>query len=515
MSTPNLPSSLPSARPEPTPPHEADRRLPLGRRHRWGLWGGLVAFGLMLVLPAPSGLEAAGWRTAAVTVLMAVWWMTEAIPIPATALLPLVLFPLLGVEELRPVAAPYANPLIFLFMGGFMVALAMERWQLHRRLALMVLSAVGVRPQAVVAGFMLAAAFLSMWISNTATAMMMLPIGLSVIELVGRRGGGDPDADRFAVTVLLAIAYACSLGGMATLVGTPTNAVLAGFMLESYGVEIAFADWMKVGLPLAVVGLVITFLVLTRWVYPIRVAAIPGGRAFIADSLRGLGRPSRGEVTVGVVFALVAGLWIGRGWLQPFVPGLSDATSAVLGAVLLFLLPAAPGVRVLDWETAKRLPWGVLILFGGGLSLAAMIRGSGLAEWIGGGLEGVGGLPVLVLALATVALIVFLTELTSNTATASAFLPILASLAVGLGENPLLLLVPAAIAASCAFMLPVATPPNAIVYGSGLVTIPQMARAGLVLNLIFIVLVTLGAFLLVPMALGVEVGVLPAWAAGF
>jgi len=469
----------------------------------------------MLALPAPGGLEAAGWRTAAVTALMAIWWMTEAIPIPATALLPLVLFPLLGVEEIRPVAAPYANPLIFLFMGGFMIALAMERWQLHRRLALKVLLAVGVKPHRVVAGFMIAAALLSMGISNTATAMMMLPIGLSVIELVGKRGKGgevDPEADRFAVTVLLAIAYACSLGGMATLVGTPTNAVLAGFMLESYGLEIAFADWMKVGLPLAVLGLVVTFVVLTRWVYPIRVTSIPGGRAFIVKSLRDLGKPSQGEVMVGAVFALVAGLWIGRGWVEAFLPGLSDATTAVLGAVLLFLLPAARGVRVLDWETAKRLPWGVLLLFGGGLSLAAMIRGSGLAEWIGGGLEGVGGLHILVLSLATVAVIVFLTELTSNTATASAFLPILASLAIGLGENPLLLAVPATLAASCAFMLPVATPPNAIVYGSERITIPQMARAGLVLNLIFIVLVTVGAYLLLPFALGVESlnpGILP------
>ncbi|MEM6793384.1 MAG: SLC13 family permease [Acidobacteriota bacterium] len=513
-----LPTSKPHGPPAGQPPHEADRQLPSGRRQRWGLWAGLALFALMLAMEPPAGLGAAGWRTAAVTALMAIWWMSEAIPIPATSLVPLALFPLLGVGGAREVAAPYANPLIFLFMGGFLIALAMERWRLHRRLALLILRAVGTRPRQVIGGFMLASAGLSMWISNTATAMMMMPIGLSVVGLAageetdGQRSG---DARELGVCVLLAIAYACSLGGVATLVGTPTNAVLAGFMLESYGVEIAFADWMRVGLPIALVGLAVTYLVLTRWAYPPRLEEIPGGRAFLDGSLKALGPTSRAEWTVAAVFGLVACLWIGRRWLTPFLPGLTDSTTAMLGALLLFVLPsgAGDGGRALDWESARRLPWGVLLLFGGGLSLASQIRDSGLAAFIGGRLEHASGLPILALSFLTVLVIVFLTELTSNTATASAFLPILASIAIGLGEDPLTLLVPAAIAASCAFMLPVATPPNAIVYGSGMVTIPQMVRAGVVLNAIFTVLVTLLAWLLLPWALGVEPGALPPWAA--
>jgi sodium-dependent dicarboxylate transporter 2/3/5 len=476
--------------------------------------------GLMLALPAPEGMAPAAWRAAAVAALKGVWWMTEALPIAATALLPLVVFPLLQVVDMRAAATPYANPLIFLFMGGFMIAMAMIRWQLHRRIALGIINLIGTRPTAIVLGFMVAAAFLSMWVSNTATAMMMMPIGLSVVELARGAAVGsapitrDSEGGHFAVALMLAIAYACSVGGMGTLVGTPTNALLAGYMDETYGVELAFVDWLLLGVPLVIVALPVIFLVLTRLVYPIRIREIPGGRAFVRSELEKLGPMQRPEKMVAAVFALVAALWIFRPLLTSLVPGLTDTGVAMGGAVLLFVLPVdlKRGLFVLDWETASKLPWGVLILFGGGLSLADAINDTGLASWIGSQTEVLATWPVLAIVAVVVALIVFLTELTSNTATAAAFVPVVASVAIGMGQSPLLLAVPAVLAASCAFMLPVATPPNAIVYGSSFVTIPQMVRAGIVLNLLFIVIVTALAFVLLPLTMGVELGVVPPWA---
>jgi solute carrier family 13 (sodium-dependent dicarboxylate transporter), member 2/3/5 len=360
-----------------------------------------------------------------------------------------------------------------------------------------------------------------MWISNTATAVMMLPIGISVIELVRRRIEPDEavasaDGANFSVALMLGIAYACSIGGLATLIGTPPNALLAGFLAETYGIQIGFGQWMLIGLPVTLVALPLVWGILTRGIYPVRVKSVPGGREMIAAEIERLGAPSRGEVMVGVVFGLTALAWIVRPLLESILPGLSDAGIAIGAAILLFLLPVdlRRGEFLLDWEWARRIPWDVLILFGGGLSLAAAITRTGLAAWIGGAMGGLEGLPVLGIVLAVVAAIVFMTELTSNTASAAAFLPVLAALAIGIGENPLLLTVPAALAASCAFMLPVATPPNAIVYGSGFVTIPQMARAGIALNFLFIFLVTLLAYALVLFAFGVEAGVVPPWATG-
>jgi sodium-dependent dicarboxylate transporter 2/3/5 len=498
-----------------------DRRL-LGR------FAGLGLFLIVLLAPPPPGLELPGWRAAAVGLLMAVWWMTEALPIAATSLLPLLLFPLLGILPIRQAAAPYANPLIFLFLGGFLIALAMERWELHRRVALLTIRAVGVRPSRVVAGFMIASAGLSMWISNTATAMMMLPIGLSVVQLVeGRKedagdgepghGGEEKEGTNFAVCLMLGIAYACSVGGLGTLIGTPPNALFSAYVLETWGVEISFVRWLAVGLPLTAVGLVVVFLVLVRWVFPLRLKELPGGRELIGRELAKLGPMSRAEKRVAAVFALTALLWVTRPLITRVLPGLSDAGVAIFGALSLFLIPAGgQGSKrrraLLDGGAFQRLPWRVLLLFGGGLSLASAIQGTGLAAWIGGRMEALAGWPVAAVALLVVAVIVLLTELTSNTATAATFLPVLGSMALGLGQNPLLLLAPAVLAASCAFMLPVATPPNAIIYGSGQVTIPQMVRAGIWLNILFSLLVTLAAFTLVPLAFGVQVGVVPGWA---
>jgi sodium-dependent dicarboxylate transporter 2/3/5 len=479
-----------------------------------GLIGGLLLFGILLAIPAPPGLSPAGWHTAAVGLLMATWWITEAIPIPATSLLPLVLFPLLGAGSIDEAARPYANPLIFLFMGGFLIALAMQRWDLHRRIALSVIQAVGTRPPALVFGFMLASAFLSMWVSNTATAMMMMPIGLSVVRLTETDEGRSAEQHTFAIVLMLGIAYACNVGGMGTIIGTPPNALLQGFLSETYGVELSFARWMLVGVPFVVVGVPLTYFVLTRVAFTLELDRIAGGKALIQQELEALGPLSRPEKMVGVVFGGVALLWMTRPLLSSYIPGLSDAGIAMSGAVLLFLLPvnSQEGTFVLDWDAAADLPWGVLLLFGGGLSLASAVERTGLATWIGERLGALEGAPVVLLVLAVGTTIILLTELTSNTATTAAFLPIVASVAIGVGQNPYLLLVPAALAASCAFMLPVATPPNAIVYGSEVMTIPQMARAGMALNLLFLILVAAAAYGLVPLVFGVEIGTVPPWA---
>jgi len=481
-------------------------------RGKVGLVLGGFLFLLMTVLPAPAGLAPAAWRTAAVGVLMAVWWVTEAIPIPATALLPLALFPLLGVADIRDAAAPFANPIIYLFLGGFLIARAMEATGLPRRIALGSIRVLGARPRSIVAGVMASCAFLSMWVSNTATALMMLPIGLSLIALVPEAEASDDDATgerrRFATALMLGIAYACSIGGMGTLIGTPPNAFLAGFMLESYGVTIGFAEWMLFGVPVVLVGLPLCYLLLTRVAFPIRMRELPGGRELVDREARALGSMSAAEIRVAVVFTLTAITWMARPILVEHVAplaGLSDAGIAMTAALALFLLPSGEpdGRRLLDWKLARDTPWGVLILFGGGLSLAAAIESTGLSAWFGTGVGGLSDWPITLLVMVIVVAVILLTELTSNTATAATFLPVLGGIAVGLGRDPLLLAVPAALAASGAFMLPVATPPNAIVYGSGAVRIGDMVRAGVWLNALFVLLVTAAAYVLLPLVFGV------------
>ncbi|MDT0633698.1 DASS family sodium-coupled anion symporter [Spectribacter hydrogenoxidans] len=494
-------SASPPDRSEPA----TTRRLSLA-----GLVGGLVGAAVLLALPAPAGLSAAGWHCAVVGLVMATWWITEAIPIPATALVPLAAFPLLGVADIDATARPYANPIIFLFLGGFLLALAMQRHGLHRRLALAIVAAVGSGPRRIVLGFVLATGFLSMWVSNTATAMMMLPIAVSV---TGLAAAGEARGRAFATALVLAIAYGANVGGLGTLIGTPPNALLAGFLRETQGVEIGFAQWLAFGLPLVGLGLPLVFAVLIRC-YPLRGLTLAGGADAIAARRRELGPVSGPEITVAVVFGLVAAAWIAAPLLTAYVPGLSDAGIAMAGALLLFVLPAQrqPWQPVLDWEVAADLPWGVLLLFGGGLSLAAGVQDTGLADYIGHLLGGLDQLPLVLVMLAACATILLLTELTSNTATTAAFLPVLAALAIGLGENPLTLAVPAALAASCAFMLPVATPPNAIAFGSGHVSLPQMARTGLWLNIGFLVLITALVYSLLPLVFGVVFGQVPAWA---
>lgn len=461
-----------------------------GRVRRVGLALGVVAGAVMLLLAPPAGMSGPAWRTAAVAALMAVWWVTEAIPIAATALVPLVLFPLLGVAAIGDAAAPYANPVVFLFLGGFLIAGALQRAGLHRRLALALIAAVGTRPDRLVLGFLTTAAAISMWVSNTATVVMLLPLAAPVVALVTARGRGDGAAEpAFEVPLLLSLAYGASLGGLGTLIGTPPNALLAGFMAEAHGMRIGFGRWMLIGVPLAVVSVPITWLLLTRVSFRVGRAAVPGVAESVAAQRRALGPPSRGELLVGAVAGLTALSWVFQPLLERLVPGVSDAGIAVAAALLLFVVPIGGGRAALDWRTAEGLPWGVLVLFGGGLSLAAAIQRSGLAAWIGGALGALGTLPLPLVVLLVIAVVVFSGELTSNTASAAALLPLVSSLAVGVGADPLLLTVPTALAASCGFMLPVGTPPNAIVFGAGRITIPEMVRAGLVLDVVMIALV--------------------------
>ena len=494
--------------PENDPPKDSR-----GLRERVGLWLGPLVFLLILLLPAPDGMPVPAWRATATAALMGIWWVTEAIPISATAFVPLVLFPLLGVATISEAAAPYANPIIFLFMGGLILALAMERWELHRRVALAVVRAVGVKPDRLVLGVMVATALISMWVSNTATAAMMLPIALSLAALV-RTGdeSGEPADPHFPLNLMLGVAYASNIGCFGTLIGTPPNALFAGFMSESYGVEIGFGQWMAVGVPLVLITLPASWLLLTRVFYPIRLGEIPGGRDAIDRAYRALGRMTAPEWRVGAVFALTGLVWIFRPALDDFVPGLDDAGIAIAAALALFLIPAS-GRRgaLMDWKAAERMPWGVLLLFGGGLSLAGAVSSTGLAEWVGAAMTGLGWSTLVMVATITV-VVVILTEFTSNTATAATFLPLTASIALGLGENPLLLALPAALAASAGFMMPAGTPPNAIVFGSGYVTVPQMARAGVWINILFIVCIVGIMYTVGLWVFAIQPGVIPAWA---
>lgn len=495
------------------------------RRQMTGLWLGPLLFVLVLILPGPADLKPEAQRMLAVAALMAVWWMSEAIPIPATSLLPIPLFPLLGILHTKKATAPYASHLIFLFMGGFIIALAMQRWNLHRRIAMQIVKIVGFSPSRLILGFMVATAALSAFVSNTATAVMMMPIGLAIITHVveeGTKEGLDkeidfsPDQFAFGLNLMLGIAYAASIGGIATIIGTPPNTVLAGYLQTTYHFEITFLDWMKVGVPFVLVMLPLTWLWLTRVANPMKLKKVPGGRALIEEELRKMGKMSVPERWTALVFALTALAWIFRGQLAPIFPDpklVTDAAIGMVGATVLFLIPISlkQNLFVMNWEWAQKLPWGVLILFGGGLSMAEGFKVTGLAAWIGSQVKLLEGAPVLILVIAVTTLIIFLTELTSNTATAAMIMPVLSAVAIGLGENPLLLVVPAAIASSCAFMLPVATPPNAIVFGSGYVTIPQMVKSGLGLNLIGVVVTVLATYLLVLPLMGVTLGELPAW----
>lgn len=493
-------------------PNEAVPPLP-GWVKPTGLFAGLAVFALLLALPAPDGLPVAGWRVVAVVALMAVWWVSEALPIAVTALVPLAVLPLLGVAEIGSVAAPYANPLVFLLLGGFMLGLALQRNNLHRRLALYILRSAGGRADRLIAGFMAATALLSMWISNTATAAMMVPIGLSVILLVedSRQRGDDAptltQGDRnLPVALLLGIAFAANIGGTGTLIGTPPNALLAGYMAETHGIRIGFAQWMLIGVPVAAALLAVCWAVLTRLVYPVRSACLDGVGVLLGRERVKLGGMTVAEKRVAAIFAVTAAAWLARPLLDRLLPGaaLSDAGIAMLATLALFVVPAGGGRpgALLDWPATRDLPWAVLLLIGGGLSLGTAIDGSGLAGWIGAAMTGLAAWP-LVVAIAAAALAAMLaSHVTSNTATAAALVPVVSAIALSIGAAPLQLAVPVVLAASCALMLPVATPPNAIVAGTGHLGAVQMARGGAVVSVAALAVIVLVGLVLVDPVLG-------------
>jgi len=464
---------------------------------------GLIVFALMLFMPAPDGLTENAWKVAAIVSLMAIWWATEAIPVPVTALLPLALFPLLQITSFKIAALPYANPNIYLFLGGFMLAIAIERTGLHKRMALKMILAAGSSGMKLIGGFMLVAALISMFVMNTSTTLMLLPIGLAVCSVVSTTipGLNDQDKKFFDTALMLGIAYAATIGGMSTLVGTAPNIVFSAFMLETYGVEISMIDWMKLGVPLAAVMLISAWIILTKYVFPISFITSNDTKEHLHRMLDDLGPLSKDELKISVIFGLTALAWIFRKGLDNFelLSGLTDAGIAIISAILLFMIPSSNNKDdLLNWDSSNKLPWGLLILFGGGLSIAAQINSTGLGVWIGEGLSILGTVPPIMLIFLVAALIIFLTEITSNVATTSTFLPVFGAVAIGLGILPVSLTVPVCLAASCAFMLPVATPPNAIVYGSGKFTIATMMKAGFVLNIIGIFVVTLFAYFIAP-----------------
>jgi len=496
-------------------------------KQRIGLIAGpVVALALLLIFDLDSNNPMVS-RTAAVAVLMATWWMTEAIPIPATALLPVALFPLLGVMNGKTVAATYFNSIIFLFIGGFIMALAMQRWNLHRRIALRIILAVGTSPKRLILGFMVATAFLSMWISNTATTMMMVPIALAIIIKLRESDEGG-DLGRFPVGLLIGIAYAASIGGIATLIGTPPNLSFSRIfaIYFPHAPEISFANWFVFGLPCSIVFLAIAWLVLTM-MFAGSNRGLSTNRDLFQKEYAQLGRMTYEEKWVLVLFTLMALLWLFRkgismgefslpGWSSLFpVPGhVDDGTVAIIVALTLFVIPSrtpAKG-RLMNWATARNLNWGIVLLFGGGFALATGFKESGLSVWVAEQLIVLGDAPTFVLVGSVCTLMTFLTELTSNTATTEMALPLLGSLAVAIKANPLLLMIPATLSASCAFMLPVATPPNAIVFGSGEISMADMMRVGLVLNLIGVVLITSLMYLLGLTIFDIDPGLLPGWA---
>jgi len=474
-------------------------------KKRVGLITGPWAFILIQLFFRSEGLSPEGLSVLAITAWMAIWWITEAIAIEATALLPLILFPLLGVAKISATGASYGHKFIFLFLGGFMIALAIEKWNLHKRIALQIIRIVGTSLSKVVLGFMISTAFLSMWISNTATTVMILPIGIAVVKKL-TEGMGNIEKGRFRKALMLAIAYSASIGGMATLIGTPPNLVFAGVVQEIYGIEITFMQWFIFGLPISLILLAICWGYLTRFAFPLKGKRFEGGKDVVKTQLKELGNTSRQEKIILGVFALVAFAWVSRSFLLvKLLPAIDDTIIALIGALLLFMIPAGEKKgRILEWPDLEKLPWGVLLLFGGGIALALGFQNSGLAQWVGEQLHALKGVHVLILLLVIIATVNFLTEVTSNLATTTILLPILSALAVIMGVHPFLLLAGATVAASCAFMLPVATAPNALVFGSGYVKISDMVRAGVWLNLISILLLTLIVYFILPMLWGFD-----------
>ena len=473
----------------------------MGTSKLLGLILGPLSFFLILFFFHPEGLSEQANAVLASTIWIAVWWITEAIPIAVTALLPLVLFPLSGGLDLSSTSSSFGHKYVFLYMGGFIIAIAIEKWNLHRRIALNIINLIGSDVRKIILGFMVATAFLSMWISNTATSVMMLPIGLAIIkQLQDNPDTVEDENQTFGKALMLAIAYSASIGGVATLIGTPPNLVLAGVVLDTYGYEITFMQWFAFGLPISIILIFICWKYLTKYAFSFKQKSFPGGKEEIKRLLTQLGSITYEEKMVAFVFALTAFCWITRSFLlQKILPGLDDTIKAIFFSVVLFLIPSKnKGEQLITWGEAVKMPWGIILLFGGGMALANGFDVSGLAVWIGSQMTSLSGLPIVVLILVLIASVNFLTEITSNLATTAMLLPVLAPMALTIDVHPFVLMVAAAVAASCAFMLPVATPPNAVVFGSGYLRIPDMVNKGFFMNVISIVVLTFFVYFMLP-----------------
>lgn len=486
--------------------------IKLNMQKKIGLFLGPIIFLFVLLFGSFEGLSPQGQSVLATTFWIAIWWITEAVPIAATALLPIVLFPLTGGMELTTTTAAFGHKYVFLYLGGFLIAIGIEKWNLHRRIALNIIAFIGSDIRKVILGFMIATAFLSMWISNTATSVMMLPIGIAIIKQLKDNPATEEDENKiFGKALMLGIAYSASIGGIATLIGTPPNLVLAGVISETYGYEINFLQWFLFGFPISITLLFFCWIYLTRYAFSFKQTEFPGGLEEIRRLKKELGPVSYEERWVGLVFMLAAFSWISRSFiLQPILPALDDTIIAITFGLLLFVLPTKKGGEaIISWKDTVKLPWGIIILFGGGMALAKAFEVSGLAIWLGQLMTTFGGLPLILLLFVLVTAVNFLTEITSNLATTAMLLPVLAPLAFEVGVHPFGLMVAAAVAASCAYMLPVATPPNAVVFGSGYLRIPDMVSKGIVLNLFSILLITIMVYFLLPVLWDIDLTKFP------
>ncbi|MFZ6665355.1 SLC13 family permease [Peijinzhouia sedimentorum] len=483
----------------------------ISRRNIISLLLGPAVFGGMQLLGPPETMNADAFQVLCVTAWIAIWWITEAIPIAVTAMLPIILFPLTGALDLSETTSAFGHKYIFLYLGGFLLAIAIEKWNLHKRIALNIINLIGSNINTIILGFMIATGFMSMWISNTATSVMMLPIGMAVVSQFKKRDDGETaDAEFVGKALMLAIAYSASIGGFATLIGTPPNLVLAGVLEETYGVKISFVQWMKVGLPISIVLMLGCWYYLTRFAFKFEQKEFPGGSTEIKNMLSKLGKMSFEENVVLWVFCATALLWISRAFIEKFIPGIDDTIIAMMAGTVLFIIPAKDKKPIIDWKECANIPWGIILLFGGGMALAKGFSDTGLAEWIALQLGQMQGLSLILLILVLVTSVNFLTEITSNLATTAMLLPVLAPMALAFDLHPFMIMVSVTIAASCAFMLPVATPPNAVVFGSGYLRIPDMMRAGVWMNLLSIVIVTLFTYYLLPVLWNIVPDTFPA-----
>ncbi|PKP44516.1 MAG: anion transporter [Bacteroidetes bacterium HGW-Bacteroidetes-13] len=471
-------------------------------RQKSGLLLGPLVFILIQYFFKPEGLSPQGVAVLACTLWIAIWWITEAIPIAVTSMLPVIIFPLTGAMSIQDTTSSFGDKYIFLYIGGFVLSIAIEKWSLHKRIALNIINAIGTNSSSIVLGFMIATGFLSMWISNTATAVMMMPIGLAIVK----QFEDHPDTQEnenliFGKALMLAIAYSASIGGISTLIGTPPNVIFAGVIQKFYHVEISFMQWFKIGFPVAVVLMTFCWFYLVKVAFKLDKQRFPGGKTEIQRQLQKLGTIKFEEKAIFIVFVLTALAWITRGFvLSKLIPGIDDTIIAMVAAVILFLIPSKrdKGQMLLTWKEAERLPWGILLLFGGGLAIASGFESTGLASWIGNQITIFQGVTLLVLLIIIVTMVNFLTEITSNLATTAMLLPVLVPVAAVLNESPYVLMVGATLAASCAFMLPVATPPNAVVFGSGYLRIPDMIRKGIVMNIFSIIIIVFFVYFIVP-----------------